>query len=57
MYTGLAVATTLAGILFWLLFRRYNDKEDSMNALAEQGTEEDKAIPANQVEVVRNPET
>ena len=33
MYTGVSVACGLSGILFWLLFRKYNDTEDEMNAL------------------------
>ncbi|KLJ06067.1 POT family proton-dependent oligopeptide transporter [Blastomyces silverae] len=33
MYTGLAVACFLAGVGFWLLFRRYNATEEAMNAL------------------------
>ncbi|KAI5302460.1 mediator complex subunit [Ascosphaera pollenicola] len=33
MYTGLAVASFVAGIVFWLLYRRYNDTEDEMNAM------------------------
>ncbi|KAL7272746.1 peptide transporter ptr2 [Rhizina undulata] len=31
-FTGLSVATAVAGILFWCFFRRYNDKEAEMNA-------------------------
>lgn len=33
MYTGLAVACFIAGIVFWLLYSRYNDTEESMNEL------------------------
>lgn len=37
MYTGLAVATFVAGCLFWILFRRLNDSEESMNELEGRG--------------------
>ncbi|KAJ0119510.1 POT family protein [Diaporthe amygdali] len=33
MYTGLAVSCFLAGIIFWLLYSRYNRTEESMNEL------------------------
>lgn len=33
MYTGLAVACFLAGVIFWVLYSRYNDTEESMNEL------------------------
>lgn len=43
MYTGLCVACFLAGIIFWLLYSRYNDTEQSMNDL-EKYTEKPKAL-------------
>ncbi|OAX77526.1 hypothetical protein ACJ72_08175 [Emergomyces africanus] len=46
MYAGLAIASFIAGIFFWMLFHRYNATEEEMNALeAEQSSsdEEEKA--------------
>lgn len=43
MYTGLAVACFVAGVLFWLLYSRYNKSEESMNEL-EKFTEKPKPI-------------
>ncbi|KAL1953755.1 hypothetical protein VTO42DRAFT_2286 [Malbranchea cinnamomea] len=53
MYTGLACATTVAGTIFWLLFHRYNDTEEQMNALEMEQREDEKAIPANRIGVSR----
>lgn len=53
MYTGLAVAATVAGILFWILFHQYNETEDSMNALEMDQGENEKAVPANEVGMTR----
>ncbi|KAI9799420.1 MAG: hypothetical protein M1825_004520 [Sarcosagium campestre] len=33
MYVGLAIASLSAGVLFWLLFSKYNATEEEMNAL------------------------
>ncbi|ODQ63433.1 PTR2-domain-containing protein [Nadsonia fulvescens var. elongata DSM 6958] len=33
MYTGLAVATLIAGILFWFIFRGYNAMEEELNII------------------------
>ena len=33
MYTGIAVSAFIAGVIFWLLFYRYNKQEDKMDAL------------------------
>lgn len=33
MFVGLAVASFLAGVVFWVVYRRYNAKEDEMNAM------------------------
>lgn len=46
MYTGLAIATFIAGWVFWFLFRRYNKSEESMNELDKQGV---KAVRADDV--------
>lgn len=43
MYTGLAVSCFVAGIIFWLLYSRYNKTEESMNEL-EQFTEKPKPV-------------
>lgn len=43
MYTGLAVACFIAGVIFWLLYSRYNDTEEEMNKL-DQLTEKPKAV-------------
>ncbi|KUI73365.1 Peptide transporter PTR2 [Cytospora mali] len=43
MYTGLAVACFVAGVIFWLLYSRYNKTEDSMNEL-EKYTEKPKPV-------------
>jgi proton-dependent oligopeptide transporter, POT family len=49
MYTGLAVATVIAGVIFWVLFSRYNKSEDQMNELEEHG---EKAQRANRIGAV-----
>jgi proton-dependent oligopeptide transporter, POT family len=51
MYTGLAVATFIAGCIFWLLFSRYNKTEDSMNDLDKGGERPQRAnsVPASGV--------
>ena len=33
LYVGLAIASFLAGCLFWVCYSRYNAREDEMNAL------------------------
>ncbi|KAF3770757.1 hypothetical protein M406DRAFT_77536 [Cryphonectria parasitica EP155] len=43
MYTGLAVACFVAGVVFWLLYSRYNDTEEAMNDL-EKYTEKPKHV-------------
>ncbi|KKY35748.1 putative peptide transporter ptr2-a [Diaporthe ampelina] len=43
MYTGLCVACFCAGIIFWLLYSRYNDTEESMNEL-DKFTEKPKPV-------------
>lgn len=46
MYTGLVVATVIAGCVFWVLFSRYNKIEESMNDLDKTGL---KAVKVNEV--------
>jgi len=46
MYTGLAMATFIAGCVFWFLFSRYNESEDRMNELEKRGV---KPVRANAV--------
>lgn len=43
MYTGLAVACFVAGMIFWLLYKKYNDTEESMNEL-DKYTEKPKPV-------------
>ncbi|KAF5096740.1 hypothetical protein D0Z03_001556 [Geotrichum reessii] len=40
MYTGLCVATFIAGIIFWFCFRSYNKVEEELNALGMDYVEE-----------------
>lgn len=51
MYTGLCVACFTAGVVFWLLYSRYNKTEELMNEL-DKFT--DKALPVGQVSGVEN---
>lgn len=46
MYIGLCVGSFIAGIVFWILFRKYNAAEDSMNELDGHGN---KPIPLERV--------
>ena len=46
MYTGIAVATLIGGLLFWTIYRRLNGEEEEMNKLERFG---DRARPANEV--------
>ncbi|CAH2354743.1 peptide transporter Ptr2p [[Candida] railenensis] len=43
-YTGLAVSCFIAGVLFWLCFRHYNDKEEEFNLLDVDGQEENNEL-------------
>ena len=45
-YTGLAIATAAAAVLFWVLFSKYNRTEEEMNNLEDKGV---KAMPASEV--------
>lgn len=40
MYTGLACATFVAGVIFWFVFRGYNKVEEELNALDADYTEQ-----------------
>ncbi|EEP75988.1 peptide transporter PTR2-A [Uncinocarpus reesii 1704] len=53
MYTGLAVASTIAGSIFWLLYSRYNATEEQMNALEMPQTEDEKPVAATQISMTR----
>jgi POT family proton-dependent oligopeptide transporter len=33
MYIGLAISTVIAGIIFWFLFKKYNQVEEELNAI------------------------
>lgn len=46
MYTGICVATIITAGLFWILFRKYNATEESMNALEDKGKQ---AVPVGQI--------
>ncbi|RPA92786.1 PTR2-domain-containing protein [Choiromyces venosus 120613-1] len=39
-FSGLSIATAVAGIAFWVLFRRYNDTEEEMNAAGRENQQE-----------------
>lgn len=54
MYTGLAVASAIAGVIFWFLYRRYDAKEEEMNALEAEQREDEKPIAANEVTITRH---
>ncbi|KAK2744655.1 peptide transporter ptr2 [Onygenales sp. PD_40] len=58
MYTGLAIASAIAGGIFWFLFKRYNDTEEEMNALSGQEAYEEKPVAANAITLTgkANPE-
>lgn len=52
MYTGLSIASAVAGIIFWILFSRHNAKEEDMNALAENELREDRPVAAKQNSII-----
>ncbi|EGE03815.1 MFS peptide transporter Ptr2 [Trichophyton equinum CBS 127.97] len=52
MYTGLSVASAVAGLIFWILFSRYNAKEEDMNALADKELREDRPVAAKQNSII-----
>ena len=37
MYTGLAIAAAISGAVFWFIYHQYNDTEEEMNELENQG--------------------
>ncbi|CUS09862.1 unnamed protein product, partial [Tuber aestivum] len=39
-FSGLSIATAVAGIAFWVLFRCYNDTEEAMNAARREEQQE-----------------
>ncbi len=43
---GLAVATFITAVVFWLLFKKYNVTEEQMNKLEDAG---EKAVPAHEI--------
>ncbi|KAI9812581.1 MAG: peptide transporter ptr2 [Pycnora praestabilis] len=49
MYIGLAIASLIAGGLFWVLFSRYNASEETMNELENKGQ---KALAATEIGAV-----
>jgi POT family proton-dependent oligopeptide transporter len=51
MYTGLAVAALLTGVLFWFLFKKYNATEESMNELEKY--DEQVAVPTADQGILR----
>ncbi|EDO16648.1 hypothetical protein Kpol_529p28 [Vanderwaltozyma polyspora DSM 70294] len=44
-FTGLAVACFIAGCLFWICFRSYNNTEDAMNDIDFMDDDDDKIMP------------
>ena len=46
MYTGIAVAAVLAGVLFWVIYSKYNNTEEEMNAMEDMG---EKPVAANEI--------
>jgi POT family proton-dependent oligopeptide transporter len=46
MYTGLAVAAFIVGIIFWFMFKKYNDTEEEMNEL--DRFDDQVAVPASE---------
>ena len=47
MYTGICVATIIAGGLFWFCFKGYNETEEEMNALEDKG---EQPVPASMID-------
>jgi len=46
LYAGLGIACFIAGVAFWLIFRKMDDAEEEMDESEQYG---DKAVPADQV--------
>jgi len=44
-YTSLAVVAFITGVLFWLLFKKYNAREDAMNDLNSRGEKGPPTLP------------
>lgn len=34
---GICISTSVAGLLFWIVFKKYNAQEDEMNKLEDNG--------------------
>ncbi|EEQ32041.1 peptide transporter ptr2 [Microsporum canis] len=52
MYTGLSSASAVAGVIFWILYSRYNSTEEEMNALEEKESTEDRPVAANETSII-----
>lgn len=37
LLAGICVATAVAGLLFWILFKKYNAREEELNRLEDNG--------------------
>lgn len=46
MYAGLSIVTIITAGIFWILFRKYNAQEESMNALEDKGA---KVVPVGEL--------
>lgn len=46
MYAGLSIVTIITAGIFWILFRKYNAQEESMNALEDKGP---KVVPVGEL--------
>ena len=51
LYTGLSVSSAITGVVFWVLFRRYNATEDKMNALSAMEDDEQASVGANREKI------
>lgn len=54
MYAGLAVASAIAGAIFWFLYHQFDAKEDDMNALEATQEEEEKPVAATEFTITRH---
>lgn len=48
MYIGLAISAVIAGAIFWLLFKQYNDTEEEMNSLSRKNID-DEPVPVTEM--------
>ena len=44
MYTGIAISAFIAGLVFWFLFRKYNQQEDTMDAMESRDPQKTVAV-------------